>query len=151
DAVDLVPPAEPTGLTCMAIASVDGKEVGRAKTMVALPRLAGGAPSSTASAAQVGAAKLDSERGTRKLPDEAHFRERLLDRAGDEGHIRGTMQLSEKNQGGYSVRPRRTGFVCVRRRVRGGRRSAEACVGRGDRHGGPAARRQSLRDPRAGD
>lgn len=69
DVVDLVPPAEPTGLTCTAIASVDGKEVGRVKTMVALPRLAGGPPSSTATASPVGAAKLDSERVTRKLPD----------------------------------------------------------------------------------
>jgi hypothetical protein len=68
DAVDLVPPAEPTGLTCTAIASVDGKEVGQAKTMIALPRTAG-APSSTAGAAAVGAAKLDADRVVRKLPD----------------------------------------------------------------------------------
>lgn len=64
DAVDLVPPAEPAALTCTAVATAGGKEIGRATEVVPLPG-AGRA----AGPAAIAAAALEADRVTRKLPD----------------------------------------------------------------------------------
>lgn len=68
DAVDLLPPADPTALTCTAVVRVGGKEVGRGGALVGLPG-AGRAGVRRPAAPPITPAKLEADRVTRKLPE----------------------------------------------------------------------------------